>query len=170
MGSPTLFPEAVFGAVGEGGATDYTIRIAEAEIELAPGRSVRTTTCNGQFPGPLLRLRAGKPLTVDLINETSTREQLHWHGQFVAPAVDGASEEGTPYIPAYGQRRVPFTPGPEGYRFYHTHVRAGGNVSMGQYTGEVGPVYIEPQHDPGRYDREVFLGPQRVRAVAEPRR
>ena len=27
----------------------------------------------------------------------------------------------------------------------------------GQYGGQVGPVYIEPKHEPGRYDREVFL-------------
>ena len=25
------------------------------------------------------------------------------------------------------------------------------------YSGQVGPVYIEPKHEPGRYDREIFL-------------
>src|SRR6185437_2939573 len=39
----------------------------------------------------------------------------------------------------------------------HTHVRAGSDLHLGQYGGEVGPVYIEPAHDPGAYDREVFL-------------
>jgi hypothetical protein len=38
-----------------------------------------------------------------------------------------------------------------------THNRAGVNLYAGQYSGEVGPVYIEPKHDPGGYDREVFL-------------
>ena len=28
---------------------------------------------------------------------------------------------------------------------------------MGQYSGQVGPVYIEPKSEPGRFDREVFL-------------
>lgn len=56
---------------------DYTIRIGRADIELAPGRIVNTTTYNGAFPGPLLRLRAGRPVVVDLINETATPEQLH---------------------------------------------------------------------------------------------
>src|SRR3989454_9467723 len=31
------------------------------------------------------------------------------------------------------------------------------NLAAGQYSGQVGPVYIEPKHDPGNYDREVFL-------------
>jgi FtsP/CotA-like multicopper oxidase with cupredoxin domain len=71
--------------------------------------------------------------------------------------VDGSAEEGTPYIPAHGKRRIEFTPGPAGFRFYHTHNRAGANLFAGQYSGQVGPVYIEPKHEPGRYDREVFL-------------
>jgi FtsP/CotA-like multicopper oxidase with cupredoxin domain len=71
--------------------------------------------------------------------------------------VDGAAEEGTPFIPAPGHRRISFVPKPSGYRFYHTHVRAKADLSAGQYSGLVGPVYIEPKNNPGRYDREVFL-------------
>ncbi len=71
--------------------------------------------------------------------------------------MDGAAEEGTPFIPAHDKRRIAFTPNPSGFRFYHTHNRAGANLAAGQYGGEVGPVYIEPAHEPGRYDREIFL-------------
>jgi FtsP/CotA-like multicopper oxidase with cupredoxin domain len=96
-------------------------------------------------------------VTMDIFNDTDTPEQLHWHGQKIPTDVDGAAEEGTPYIPAHGKRRILFTPNPAGYRFYHTHNRAGANLYAGQYTGQVGPVYIEPANEPGRYDREVFL-------------
>src|SRR4029079_6263573 len=71
--------------------------------------------------------------------------------------VDGSAEEGTPYIPAQRHRRITFTPGPSGLRFYHTHLIAGADLRAGLYGGQVGPVYIEPAHDPGAYDREVFL-------------
>jgi hypothetical protein len=54
-------------------------------------------------------------------------------------------------------RRIVFTPRPSGFRFYHTHNRAGADLHAGQYSGQVGPVYIEPKHEPGSYDREVFL-------------
>ena len=141
----------------EPGAADYTIRIEVAPIEIAHNRIISTTTYNGQFPGPLLRFKEGQPVTVDILNETDTPEQLHWHGQFLPTDVDGAAEEGTPWIPAHGRRRITFTPRPSGFRFYHTHNRAGANLYAGTYSGQVGPVYIEPAHNPGRYDREVFL-------------
>jgi FtsP/CotA-like multicopper oxidase with cupredoxin domain len=136
---------------------DYVIRIADTKVELAPGVEILTTTYNGQFPGPLIRLREGRRAIVDIHNDTGRPEQLHWHGQKVPVDVDGAREEGTPYVPAHGSRRIAFVPGPSGYRFYHTHVRAGSDLTAGQYSGQVGPVYIDPRREPGRYDREVFL-------------
>jgi FtsP/CotA-like multicopper oxidase with cupredoxin domain len=136
---------------------DYTIRIAASPVEVSSKLIISTTTYNGQFPGPLLRFNEGQPVTIDIINDTSAPEQLHWHGQIVPVDVDGAAEERTPYVPAHGQRRIAFTPRPSGLRFYHTHNRAGADLSAGQYSGQVGPVYIAPKSDPGRYDREVFL-------------
>jgi FtsP/CotA-like multicopper oxidase with cupredoxin domain len=138
-------------------AADCTIRIASKPIEVAPKHIISTTTYNGQFPGPLLRFKEGQQVTVDIFNDTDTPEQLHWHGQMVPVDVDGAAEEGTPFIPARGKRRISFVPRPSGYRFFHTHNRAGADLSAGQYSGQVGQVYIAPKREPGNYDREVFL-------------
>lgn len=90
----------------DGSPADYTLRIATGPVETAPKRIISATTYNGQFPGPLLRLKEGKPVTVEIHNETDTPEQLHWHGQMVPGEVDGSSEEGTPFIPAHGSRRI----------------------------------------------------------------
>jgi len=144
-------------AQSESPSPDYTIRVRVTPIEIAPKRIISVTNYNGQFPGPLIRLKEGQPVTVDIFNDTDAPEQLHWHGQMVPTDVDGAAEEGTPYIPAHGKRRITFTPRPAGFRFYHTHNRAGANLAAGQYNGEVGPVYIEGKNEPGNYDREVFL-------------
>ncbi len=136
---------------------DYTLTIANKPIELSSKKIISTTVYNGQFPGPLLRLREGERVTVDIHNQTDTPEQLHWHGQAIPSGVDGAAEEGTPFIPPHGSRRISFLPQPAGLRFYHTHTRAAGNLDAGQYSGLVGPVYIEPKSNPGRFDREIFL-------------
>jgi FtsP/CotA-like multicopper oxidase with cupredoxin domain len=138
-------------------APAYKIHIRDSVIEIAPKHFISTVTYNGQFPGPLLRFKEGEPVTVAIFNDTDTPEQLHWHGQKVSPDVDGAAEEGTPFIPTHGQRIITFAPSPAGLRFYHTHNRAGANLAAGQYSGQVGPVYIEPKENPGRYDHEVFL-------------
>jgi FtsP/CotA-like multicopper oxidase with cupredoxin domain len=150
-------PNEISGTLNHPGSADYTLHIRAAPIEIAPKRLISAITYNGQFPGPLLRFKEGQQVTVDVFNDTDTPEQLHWHGQKVSTDVDGAAEEGTPFIPANGKRRLVFTPNPAGLRFYHTHNHAGANLAAGQYSGQVGPLYIEPKQDPGRFDREVFL-------------
>jgi FtsP/CotA-like multicopper oxidase with cupredoxin domain len=136
---------------------DYTLRIGTGLVELAPGHIVSTTLYNGEFPGPLLRFQEGRRVVVDIHNDTDTPELVHWHGQMIPSEVDGAAEEGSPFVPPHDVRRVAFVPKPSGFRFYHTHVRAAGDLNRGTYTGQAGPVYIEPTNNPGAYDREVFL-------------
>lgn len=161
--SALVLPKTIFAAQKPGAESketaqaDYTLRIKASPIEIAPQRIISTVTYNGQFPGPLLRMKEGESVTVDIINDTDSPEQLHWHGQKVSTDVDGAAEEGTPFIPAHGKRQITFTPRPAGFRFYHTHNRAGGNLAAGLYSGQAGPVYVESKQDPGNYDREVFL-------------
>jgi FtsP/CotA-like multicopper oxidase with cupredoxin domain len=146
-------------AVGDGISekADYTLRIATGLVELAPDHIVSTTLYNGQFPGPLLRFKEGQRVVVDVYNDTDTPELVHWHGQTMPSDVDGAAEEGSPFIPPHSMRRIAFVPKPLGFRFYHTHVVAGANLNRGTYTGQAGPVYIEPRDDPGAYDQEIFL-------------
>ena len=91
---------------------DYTLRIATGLVELAPDHIVSTTLYNGQFPGPLVRLKEGQQVVVDVYNDTDMPELVHWHGQTIPSDVDGASEEGTPFVPAHGMRRIAFVPKP----------------------------------------------------------
>src|SRR3954449_5714995 len=84
---------------------DYTLRIEPCTIEISPGVSIKTIGYNGQVPGPILRLRHGVPVNIDVLNKTSEAELTHWHGLAIDPLNDGAMEEGSPMIPAGGQRR-----------------------------------------------------------------
>jgi hypothetical protein len=136
---------------------DYTLRIGTGLVELAPDHVASTTLYNGQFPGPLLWFKEGQQVIVDVHNDTDTPELVHWHGQMIPSNVDGAAEEGTPFVPAHGMRRISFVPKPSGFRFYHTHVVAGADLNRGTYTGQARPVYIEPKDNRGAYDREIFL-------------
>jgi hypothetical protein len=91
---------------------DYTLRIGTGLVELAPDHIVSTTLYNGEFPGPLVRLKEGQRVVVDIYNDTDTPELVHWHGQMIPSDVDGAAEEGAPFIPARGMRQVVFVPRP----------------------------------------------------------
>jgi len=136
---------------------DFTLKIAPVLVELAPYRSLSTIGYNGTSPGPLIRVREGKPITIDVINDTDTPELVHWHGQLIPSELDGAEEEGTPMIPPHGRYRYQFTPGPAGSRWYHTHTMAGSDLHRGTYTGQYGFFYIDSGKDPGKYDQEHFL-------------
>ena len=136
---------------------DYTLRIAQGLVELSPEHIVSTTLYNGQFPGPFLRFNEGKRTVIDIYNDTDAPELVHPHGLIIPVDADGAAEEGSPFVPAHGMRRISFVPRPSGFRFYHTHVVPGGDLNRGTYTGQAGPIYIEPKNEPGAYDREVFL-------------
>ena len=59
------------------GADDITLRIAPVTVELAPDRILSTIGYNGTSPGPVLRMKEGKPVTVNVINETDTPETVH---------------------------------------------------------------------------------------------
>ncbi len=136
---------------------DITIHISPVEIEVAPRKIIKTTGYNGSAPGPVLRLREGQRVTVDVFNETKIPELVHWHGLFVPSDVDGAEEEGTPMVPPGGMRRYSFVPRPAGTRWYHSHIHAGRDMKRATYTGQFGFLYVEPKEEPVQYDAEVFL-------------
>jgi FtsP/CotA-like multicopper oxidase with cupredoxin domain len=136
---------------------DYTIDIAAFALEVGPRRTIKTIAYNRQVPGPLLRLKEGQPVTIDVNNQTANSEVVHWHGLFLPADVDGAMEEGTPMIPAGGRARYAFVPRPSGFRWYHTHTFAGKDLHKGQYTGQHGFLLIEPRDHPAPYDQEIFL-------------
>ena len=138
-------------------AADYTLRIAPVTVELDRSHILSTIGYNGSAPGPLLRMREGKPVTIDVINDTDTPELVHWHGMLVSPEVDGTEEEGSPAVPPHQRRRFQMTPGPAGSRWYHSHAMAMADLRKGAYSGQFGFVYIDGGHDAGHYDQELFL-------------
>jgi FtsP/CotA-like multicopper oxidase with cupredoxin domain len=140
-----------------GGAADVTLRIGPVLADIAKGHTISTLGYNGSVPGPLIRFREGVPATIDLFNDTDTPELVHWHGQIIPAAVDGAAEEKSLEVPARGHLRYQLTPYPAGARFVHTHVMSMSDLNRGTYTGQFAFVYIEPKNNPGGYDQEVFL-------------
>ncbi len=136
---------------------DYSFRIEGCTLDIGPGVSIKTTAYNGQVPGPLLRLREGVPVSIDVTNATANEDLVHWHGLAIDSLNDGAMEEGSPMIPAGATHRYSFTPRPSGTRWYHTHAAANDNLALGTYTGQFGFLLIEGREQPAHYDQEVSL-------------
>jgi FtsP/CotA-like multicopper oxidase with cupredoxin domain len=136
---------------------DYSLEIGPCSLEVAPHRFLKTIAYNGQVPGPLLRLKEDRNVTIDVTNNSPNNEVVHWHGLFLPSAIDGSMEECTPHIPPGGHARYTFTPQPAGFRWFHTHTMAGKDMSRGLYSGQYGLLLVEPKENPARYDREFFL-------------
>lgn len=141
----------------EAGKVDFTVRIGAINLEIAPRRVFKTIGYNGSVPGPPLRMTEGQPVTIEVFNDTSTPELVHWHGLFIPSEVDGSAEEGTPAVPSKGRQTYRFTPRPSGTRWYHSHTYAGRDLHRGTYTGQFGFIQIAPKQDAARYDQEVLL-------------
>ncbi len=136
---------------------DFTLQIAPMLVELAPQVAISTIGYNNKVPGPLLRMREGRHVAVEIANDTDVPEYVHWHGLFVPSDMDGAAEEGTPPVPPHGRRRYRFVARPAGSRWYHSHTAAMMDLHRGAYTGQFGFLMIDSANDPGLYDQEVFL-------------
>jgi FtsP/CotA-like multicopper oxidase with cupredoxin domain len=154
---PSQHPMATPESKAIGRAADFTLQIAPMLVELAPQVVISTIGYNNQVPGPLLRVREGQRVTVDVVNDTDVPEYVHWHGLFVPSEMDGAAEEGTPPVPPHGRRRYQFVARPAGSRWYHTHTAAMTDLHRGAYTGQFGFLMVDSAHNPGHYDQEVFL-------------
>ena len=138
------------------GAADFTLDIAPYVLEASPKHRYPTVAYNGQVPGPLLRMKQGRTVTVAVHNHSADAEIVHWHGLFLPPETDGAMEEGSPMIAPGASTRLTFAPDPAGFRWFHTHTFAGNDMRKGQYSGLHGFLMIEGGEEHG-YDREIFL-------------
>jgi FtsP/CotA-like multicopper oxidase with cupredoxin domain len=118
-------------------APTHVLHIREAQVELAPGRSITTTTYDAQLPGPLLRATVGQRVRVDVYNETDHEERINWHGQNLP--VDEATR-----VPARSMGRMEFTPEHPGLYLYHSNLVAAGNLGAGSYSGQSGGLLVQP--------------------------
>ena len=137
-------------------AADFTLQIAPMTVELAPQVVISTISYSNKVPGPLLRMREGQRVAIEVVNDTDVPEYVHWHGLFVPSDVDGAGKRYTP-APPHGRRRYQFVARPAGSRWYHSHTGAMMDLHRGSYTGQFGFLMIDSANDPGHYDQEVFL-------------
>ena len=135
---------------------DYTLNIEPCSVSWAGGVTVKTTAYNGQVPGPLLRLREGDPVIIDVTNSSANADIVHWHGLAIDSLNDGAMEEGSPMIPPGGKLRYTFTPRPAGTRWYHTQPAPVATCPW-VLTAASSDSSGGGKPEPGDYDQEIFL-------------
>jgi FtsP/CotA-like multicopper oxidase with cupredoxin domain len=64
-----------------GNAAGISLRIAPVKVEISPKQIVQTVCYNGSAPGPLLRVKEGQQVTVNVQNDSDVPELVHCHVQ-----------------------------------------------------------------------------------------
>jgi FtsP/CotA-like multicopper oxidase with cupredoxin domain len=150
-GLPDVAPTAVVplpdGAV-------QALRIGPVRKRIAGGQ-VRMLAYNGSIPGPLLRVRQGTTITVEVANDADLDQTVHWHGLRLENRFDGVPYETQQPIGVGGRFTCELRFPDPGVYWYHPHVREDYGQEMGLY----GQIIVEPT-DPDYWppvDRELPL-------------
>lgn len=140
---------------GDGGgavvlpAPTLTLRARADQVEL--GRRRAATWTYGELPGRELRLRAGVPVRIRVVNDLPEPTTIHWHGIRLANAADGVPGMTQEPIAPGDSFDYVFTPPDPGTFIYHSHV--GTQLDRGLY----GALIVEPRREELDYDAEAVL-------------
>ncbi|WP_326525359.1 copper resistance system multicopper oxidase [Sphingomonas sp.] len=128
--------------------TDIDLRIAHQMLTV-DGRESHAIGINGTVPGPLIRLREGTKVRLNVRNELDEDSSIHWHGLLLPFQMDGVPGVSFPGIAPRSTFAYEFPIVQAGTYWYHSH--SGLQEQMGHY----GPIVIDPAGaDPVGYDRE----------------
>ncbi|MBU1378814.1 MAG: copper resistance system multicopper oxidase [Alphaproteobacteria bacterium] len=127
-----------------------TIRLT---IDHAPvrvdGKAGHAVAINGMMPGPLIRLREGQKVRLEVENRLKEDTSIHWHGLLVPFQMDGVPGVSFPGIRPGETFAYEFPIIQSGTYWYHSH--SGLQEQMGHYA----PIVIDPAGvDPVAFDRE----------------
>ena len=127
---------------------DITLRIARQTM-MIDGRASRAIGINGTVPAPLIRLREGQTVRLNVINELDVDSSIHWHGLLVPPQFDGVPGISFPGIKPRSSFVYEFPLKQNGTYWYHSH------SGMQEQEGLYGPIVIDAAGaDPVQADRE----------------
>ncbi|AMG75156.1 Copper resistance protein A [Sphingopyxis granuli] len=123
-----------------------------ADSSFATGsRHGPAVTVNGTLPGPLLRLREGQNLVVDLENDSSMGTSIHWHGLLVPFLMDGVPGVTMAAVEPGDRFRYEFPIRQAGTYWWHAH-------TLQEPMGHYGPIIIDPANgDPHQVDRDYVV-------------
>ncbi|MDX3908326.1 MAG: copper resistance system multicopper oxidase [Sphingobium sp.] len=130
---------------------DIALKIARQTM-MIDGRRSKAIGINGTVPGPLIRLREGQTVRLNVINDLDEDSSIHWHGLLVPPQYDGVPGISFPGIKSRTSFVYEFPVRQNGTYWYHSH--SGLQEQLGHY----GPIIIDPaEPDPVKFDREHII-------------
>ncbi len=116
------------------------------------GRKGHGIAVNGSVPGPLIRLREGQNVRLNVTNTLDVDTSVHWHGLLLPFHMDGVPGISFPGIRPGQTFTYEFPVRQAGTYWYHSH------SGLQEQQGHYGPLIIDPAGaEPAEYDRDYIL-------------
>ncbi|MBV7257447.1 copper resistance system multicopper oxidase [Pacificimonas sp. WHA3] len=132
-----------------GDSIDLTIARGHRMVE---GRSGMGIAVNGSVPGPLVRLREGQHVRLNVTNGLDEDSSIHWHGLLVPFQYDGVPGISFPGIAPGETFTYDFPIRQSGTYWWHSH------SNLQEQAGHYGPIIVDPAGpDPVQADRDYVL-------------
>jgi nitrite reductase (NO-forming) len=126
-----------------------TLIAQDAEVEIAPGKTVKMWTFNGTVPAPPLRFTEGENVSIKFINKTPIPHTIHFHGNH-----DDKNDGVFPQIMPNESYTYNITAAPAGALMYHCHAYPTSlHIRMGMY----GAMIVDPRDKPLESAREFVM-------------
>ena len=132
-------------AVVSGESINLTIGTEYRQIASGIGRPI---TINGTSPGPLIRLREGQHVNINVTNTLAESTSIHWHGLILPYTMDGVPGVSFAGIDPGETFRYQFDIEQSGTYWYHSH------SGLQEQVGHLGPMVILPKDGDIGADRE----------------
>lgn len=116
------------------------------------GRRGHGVAVNGSVPGPLVRLREGQNVRINVTNHLDEDTSIHWHGLLLPFQFDGVPGVSFPGIKPHQTFTYEFPVRQSGTYWYHSH------SGLQEQTGHYGPLVIDPAAgEPMQVERDYIL-------------
>jgi CopA family copper-resistance protein len=141
-----------FGTGSPGGVQDtWDLTIGPTPIVIGD-RHATAAGINGSVPGPLIRLREGQDVVLNVSNRLDEVSSLHWHGLLLPSGMDGVPGVSFDGIAPGARFTYRFRVRQNGTYWYHSH------SGMQEQAGVYGPLVVDPAGaDPIAFDREFVI-------------
>ena len=135
---------------GEVSGEDIELTIGNHHFSTG-GRSGHAVAVNGTVPGPLVRLREGRNVRLNVTNNLAEDSSIHWHGLLVPFQFDGVPGVSFPGIRPGERFTYEFPIRQSGTYWWHSH------SGLQEQAGHYGPLVIESAEPDPRYDRDYVV-------------
>ncbi len=98
----------------------------------------------------------GRKVTIEFTTTPTLQSSLHWHGQRVGPTSTAPPKKARLSFPRTASGASPSRPSPSGFRFYHTHNRAGADLAAGSTAARSARSTSSPRKSPANMIAKFF--------------